>query len=209
VVEGPQVVKLEWNYRSDRAICHAASHAHRAQRAPGSQAGEARLEGKGRRVVKAFENIYDELEFVAGQVRKVLTVREDPSIAVLFRLNFEVKRAAYAYLMNAGLPVTAPQLLQQRPHDWERAILLLSLTVSPENEILAERYLKLDHDSKQVERWMLERRAGNLEHGIEKYIRGMGQSWARLLFQNGVSEGTVDLIRRRSELLPPTPISPT
>jgi DNA helicase-2/ATP-dependent DNA helicase PcrA len=201
VVEGAQVVKLEWNYRSDRAICHAASMliAHNERRV--HKLVKPVSKEKGGVVVRAFENIYDELEFVAGQVRKVLTVREDPSIAVLFRLNWDVKRS-FAYLMNAGLPVTAPQLLQQRPHDWERAILLLSLTVSPENEILAERYLKLDHDSKQVERWMLERRAGNLEHGIEKYIRGMGQSWARLLFQNGVSEGTVDLIRRRSELLP-------
>jgi DNA helicase-2/ATP-dependent DNA helicase PcrA len=202
VIEGAEVVKLEWNYRSDRAICHSASMliAHNERRV--HKLVKPVSKEKGGVVVRAFENVYDELEFVAGQVRKVLTVREDPTIAILFRLNWDVKRA-FAYLMNAGLPVTAPQLLQQRPPDWERAILLLSLTVSPENEILAERYLKLDHDSKQVERWMLERRAGNLEHGIEKYIRGMGQSWARLLFQNGVSEGTVDLIRRRSELLPP------
>jgi DNA helicase-2/ATP-dependent DNA helicase PcrA len=214
-VESAEVVKLELNYRSDKAICRAASQliAHNERRV--HKLVKPVSSENGGVLVKRFANVFEELEFLAGQIRTLLMSQKDPSIAVLYRLNFEVKRA-YAYLISASLPVTAPQLLASRPPDWERAVLLLSLAVSPDNEILAERYLKLDHDAKQVERWLLEARADGkpiAERVARGWVSGpagrMTQGdayrgdWFRLLAANKVSESTIGLIKQRAELLPP------
>jgi superfamily I DNA/RNA helicase len=214
-VEGAEVIKLEKNYRSDVAICRAANKliCHNQRRV--HKLTDSISKDKGNVAVRRFDNVYEELEFVAGEIRRVLTYRKNPTIAVLFRLNWEVKRA-YAYLMNAGLPVTAPQLRQQRPPDWERAVLLLSLAVSPDNEILAERYLKMDYKPHEVDRWVLEARAtgtpiaervakGWVSGGPGQMTRGDAYrgDWFRLLAANRVSEGTIELIKQRASLLPP------
>ena len=154
-VPGAEVIKLECNYRSDISICEAANKliAHNKLRVdkkivPVSQE-------KGAVEVARFEDTWIELGVMETTIR---TRSPECSVAVLCRTNFEVNRC-HNYLAAQHIQVRR-QYQVQRPPDWQRALLLLSLAASPDNEILAERYLKLDNPTAIVDQWLLESRAG-------------------------------------------------
>lgn len=130
------LVKLENNYRSDTAICEAANRLifNNTVRVPKMIVPVSKMAGSV--LALGFEDPFQELAFVANEYRK----HGNASMAVLARYNFDVTRA-WQFCAAQGLPVqklTAPMM----PADWKLTVLLLSLCVSPDNDIIAEQYLR-------------------------------------------------------------------
>jgi ATP-dependent DNA helicase UvrD/PcrA len=206
-----EVIKLECNYRSDISICEGANRliAHNRMRVekhivPVSQ--EA-----GVVVVASFEDPWQELTNIERVMRAALARGNSlengklilrPSMAVLCRTNFEAVRI-YNFLYGQGLPVKRQRYVQH-PLDWQRAILLLSLAAAPDNEILIERYLKLDNPPGIVDQWLLESKAGGTEFAsrIHHVLAPTLHKAPRFLAENGVGEITIGLIQQRVKLLP-------
>jgi hypothetical protein len=127
-------------------------------------------------------------------------------MAVLCRTNHEVQRA-YDYLRsNTSLPVYAGYEFQRMPLDWHRALLLIGLELSPYNEILAERFLRLDHDGAVVDRWKIEGQARG--EYLSDRIKGapptnnMGELLEYLAL-HGVGQETIYAIKARMAVMAP------
>lgn len=191
--------KLELNYRSDMRICAVANLLIRHNKERVDKDCVPVSTEMGRISLANWEDAGQELAWIAGYQRE-----EGRSIAVLYRMNYDVK-VCRDYLRAMCIPIQE-QKYEQRPPDWERALLVLGLLQSPENEILVERFLRLDRNDDSVQRWLLEARAKGLPLLGSTVQFGdcftMGDV-LRLLAQNTVSEGTVRLIQQRAELLAP------
>lgn len=199
--------KLELNYRSDMDICTVANTLirHNRERVE-KEIVPVSIESieQGQVEVDGYEDVMQELAAIGGCISQTLATKQ--SVAVLYRMNHDVKMCR-DYLQAMGLPVQVPKF-EQRPPDWERAMLLLALLATPENEILAERYLKLDNDPAIVDRWMVEARAGVKDFASHLTLWPCGPPTytapiQRYLAENRVSEGTIRLIQARKELLGP------
>lgn len=200
-IDGAEVIKLEYNYRSDITICVAANNliGHNKMRVDKKILPVSRESGVV--AVFSFEDTWQELFRIDNEIRNRLPANY--SVAVLCRLNYEVDRC-YKFFIGQGLPVKRQRWVEHPP-DWGRALLLLSLCASPDNEILTERYLKLDNPSAMVDQWLLESRAGGTEFGfrIRRVLEPSLHKAPRFLAENGVGEITINAIKQRAELLPP------
>lgn len=208
----PELHKLELNYRSDSDICDAANdliacNKERVEKVIRPTSGQ-----RGCVEVNGFEDVGQELVYLAGRIsgRNLgsATLGESESIAVLYRMNHDVKQCR-DYLAAMGIPVQVPKF-EQRPADWERAMLLIGLAIAP-TEILIERLLKLYLGAAEVERMKLVSTANGgqfidcakLKIPTDWFLAERRIRDAYLyLSMNGVSEATIRLIQERVQLLP-------
>jgi superfamily I DNA/RNA helicase len=153
------VLKLEENYRCAAAICSAANHLIEHNKSRYEKCTRSATEEMGEIVVLSHEDPWQELSYVAGVLNRLSHDLEKPSMAVLCRLNHEVQRAFDYLRFNTELLIHAGYEFQRTPPDWHRALLLIGIVVTPYNEMLAERLLRLDAASTTVDRWKLEAQA--------------------------------------------------
>lgn len=208
--------KLELNYRSDTLICLAANQliGHNRERVEKCIQPVSPLQGCIE--VYSLEDAGQELAYlgatISGRNLGSKKLSESESIAVLYRMKREVKQCR-DYLKAMGLAVQEPKY-EQRPADWERALLLLGLCLTPSNQILAERYLKIDYSAAEVNEWILvaqstgtdlSARVWNKIGGTVYHLPGddVRRFDPTMLAKAGVSEGTVRMIKERAELLAP------
>lgn len=206
--------KLELNYRSDIRICEVANNliAHNKERVakviiPTSDPKYANGNlHRGTVEVYDYETVAEELARLGGQINMNLAVK-DMTQAVLYRMNHDVKQCR-DYLAAMGIPVQVPKF-EQRPADWERAMLLIGLAISP-TEILIERYITLQIGAKEAARLKLESTANGGEFiGCAKIK--MPIDWTErdprsaylYLSMNGVGEATLRLMRAFTKDMPP------
>lgn len=197
-----KVMKLETNFRSDVLICEAASklithNTNRVEKAivPASnKRGVIEVRG-------AFDS-WDELEYIAADVRKWMGGQ---SCAVLTRSNFEAERVL-SYFGSIGLVVNREAQLGE-PDDWDLALALIGILAAPENDLAAERYLRLKGET---ELRITELRLKALAN--KKSLTSLlGMEWvtplelpiAHFLGKHGVSEATARFILERSKEMPP------
>lgn len=206
--KGVEVHKLELNYRSDMDICTVANQLIMHNRERVEKLVVPVSTDIGSVSVFAHEDVGQELAWLMPFVSAAHSHRR--TVAVLYRMNHDVKMCR-DYLVAMGIPVQAPKF-EQRPADWERAKLILALCQSPDNEILAERLLNLDHTRAVIDRWILEARASGrtlLQMGLYP-VWALSENWIypnglwQILAQHGrVSESTINLIKERMSMLAP------
>lgn len=186
--------KLEMNYRSGVAICHTANAliAHNKDRIPKISISASGLPSQVE--LDEYADGYAELDAIAGCISMTLVTRQ--SIAVLYRNNFEVEECVRS-LTARGFPVKAR--LQMKPRDLDRAILLLSMVLSPDNEILFERYLLCDYKPAVVANTLHFMKANKISVR-EKTSRLTGDDNLTMLARAGVSESTIRLIVERAKM---------
>lgn len=154
--KGAEIIKLEDNYRCAAAICRAANALIRHNENRFDKDTIAVTSDEGEVTVTVRDDPWSELNWMAD---KMIKLRTGTSMAVLCRTNHEVQRTFDYLRSNTSLPIHAGYEFQRTPPDWHRALLLIGLEASPYNEILAERFLRLDHDSSLVDRWKIEGQA--------------------------------------------------
>lgn len=207
-ISNVEVHKLELNYRSDKAICQHANVLIRNNKERVDKWIEPISKEMGCVEVEGFEEVGQELVYLAGRIsgRNLASAKlgESESIAVLYRMNHDVKMCR-DYLRSMGIPIQEPKF-EQRPADWERAKLLLGLMQSPDNEILAERYLSLDFEPSIVKEFRLQAAAigkSLLFTALPWTQFNSFANWPQSLAQKGVSESTVRLIQEHAQELSP------
>jgi DNA helicase-2/ATP-dependent DNA helicase PcrA len=197
--EGAKVIKLEENYRCAAAICRAANALIKHNESRYEKDTIAVTSYEGEVTVTAHDDTWSELSSVAR-----ILAGFGGSRAVLCRTNHEVQRV-FDYLRgNTSIPVYAGYEFQRTPPDWHRALLLIGLELAPNNEILAERFLRLDHDSAQVDRWKIEGQARG-EYLTDR-IKGAPptgnmQELLEYLALHGVGQETIYAIKARMALM--------
>src|SRR5215471_17100828 len=153
-IQGAQYMALELNYRCRSAICAAANRLIRHNKVRyDKETITARTGEVGYVDATGYEDQWAEAE----ELVRILRVTAPHSNAVLCRTNY-VTNFLRQYLEERGFKVAydRPVFL---PPDWNRAMLLIGMGLSPYNEGLAEQYLLLDHPPDLVHRWKLEAKA--------------------------------------------------
>jgi DNA helicase-2/ATP-dependent DNA helicase PcrA len=199
------LITLETNYRSDIAICRAASNliSHNQERIPKAVVPHSTLPGEIH--VDRYESDQDEWFAVAGKVARWL--HEGASVAVLVRTNYLADQCRLI-LTTLNLNWKGDKRILM-PSDWQKALTLVSLCVSPGNDLLAEKYLGFSKTATEVRRMKLEAQAREVPLiDAFDFIHNDHLLNARdllklptFLAQSGISENAVALIRARIELL--------
>lgn len=194
--------KLELNYRSDIEICDAANKliAHNKNRVekmivPALGKPETPRNKMGVQVMR-FDNVRDELQWIGQHI----AVGPDWTTGVLFRRRYEVKTCR-DFLRMMGLPVHVPKF-EARPPDWERALLLIGMEVCP-NDVLTERYLRLDYSIGMIQQWKMQAAAKNAEFIPKINRQPTPMNVLQYLAMNKVCQETVNLIKGRLANLEP------
>jgi superfamily I DNA/RNA helicase len=196
-----KVLKLEQNYRCAKVICDAANrlikhNESRYEKDTVSATGE-----EGEILVTGHDDAWQELLHMTRLVTAIS--QSSATIAILCRTNFEVGRVRdYLRSSTPSLTIYMADERTPKPPDWRRALLLIGLTASPYNEVLAERYLLLDHDPETVKRWKIEAQA-NGWYLSDRIARRDPYTDGILLYlaSQGVGNETVALIESRMKLL--------
>lgn len=195
--KGRTTLYLEGNYRSDMAICEAASQLIRHNTGRLDKDLRPYSTELGELTLTIFPDGWAEVDWLASRCRDL---QHTHSIAVLLRLNAEAGIYRRA-LISQGVKVATSA---RHWGDMPRAILLLSILLAPGNAILVERFLKLDNPATTVDRWKLNAVLGGKEIAnrlsgiLEKFLDGKLPGY---LLGNGVSEETERAIRARSDAL--------
>ena len=197
-----KIIVLEQNYRCGAAICAAANALIKHNKSRFEKDTIAVSHYPSEVTVTVRDDPWSELNWVADKMMGYQKV--DASMAVLCRTNHEVQRAFDYLRSNTSLPVHAGYEFQRTPPDWHRALLLIGLELAPYNEILAERFLRLDHDSAQVDRWKIEGQARG-EYLTDR-IKGAPptgnmQELLEYLALHGVGQETIYAIKARMALM--------
>jgi DNA helicase-2/ATP-dependent DNA helicase PcrA len=158
-----EVIKLEQNYRCGNAICFSANKLIKHNKSRFEKDTIAATNTPSEVTVTVRDDPWSELNWMAARLAEYqMNVAQNVayrSCAVLCRTNHEVQRAFDYLRSNTSIAVHAGYEFQRTPPDWHRALLLIGLEASPYNEILAERFLRLDHDGALVDRWKIEGQA--------------------------------------------------
>lgn len=199
------VLTLEQNYRSDIAICRAATAliSHNSNRIHKEVAAVS--EAGGAISARGCKNDGEEAMWVACGIGQC---PPESSIAILCRTNYLAKTLR-DFIRSQGIDVQT-ELRHTLPLDWNKALLIISLLMDS-NDVVVERYLRLTHAVVVVNRMKLEAVA----HGVRLaqlagqttaiiyYHLGVGiERVTDLLARHSICEECVDVIRQRITLLP-------
>lgn len=201
--EGWEHVILDINYRSNAAICKAATSliGHNQLRVPKAVVPHSALLGEVH--VSRHLDDFDELSTMAAKIQR--WQREGASVAVLYRTNHLAEQA------RGVLPGYGVQAEQDRhvflPPDWAKALTLVALCVSPDNDLLAAKYLRYGNQEDAVRTIQLQAQANGRSivdnlNWISAPLSGLG-NLLNILATNGIGELALSLIEERMELLPP------
>lgn len=186
------VVVLEKNYRSDRAICCAASAliAHNTDRV--AKAVIPVSEAEGDVAYHEFEDNWQEMEWTALQIRCEL--QQGHSVGVLCRTNYLAKQCQ-TFLRANEIPLETKTWAA--PEDWDRALTLVGLCVAPDNEILIERWLRLRMGEREAADTMrLWRSTGNCRAFFDSI--GSTSQLLDAMTRESISPDTVALVAERA-----------
>jgi DNA helicase-2/ATP-dependent DNA helicase PcrA len=130
-------VMLEDNYRSDRAICHAAQDLieHNKGRTKKETRSVSSDQGEAYAVVHYSER--DEITWLRD---RIWDEGDNSQVAVLVRTNYLVQKISQA-LEAAGIPIARRKRVEL-PADWKLCRNLLALLSDPENDTLAVWFLE-------------------------------------------------------------------
>ena len=207
-----EVIKLEENYRCGNAICFTANKLIKHNKSRYEKDTIAVTHYPSEVSVTVKEDPWSELNWMADKMMGYQKV--SASMAVLCRTNHEVQRAFDYLRSNTSLPVHAGYEFQRVPPDWHRALLLVGLIVTPYNEILAERILRLDKAITTVDQWKLEAQARGEYLSDRLPERFNVRGWAastdpdkidllKFMAQRGVGQETLAAIKARMALMEP------
>lgn len=134
-----ETIYLEYNYRSGAQICEAATKLirHNQQRLPKDVISG--LAGGSTIQVRAFPDCLAERRSVCADVAALIPVVGPNEIAVICRTNFLADQFRDG-LRAAGVPLAAAQK-PQLPQDWSHGLNVLSLSLDPRNDLVAEKVL--------------------------------------------------------------------
>jgi DNA helicase-2/ATP-dependent DNA helicase PcrA len=134
-----ELILLEQNYRSDKAICEAANclilnNENRVKKNIKPVSTEAGAVDQ-----YQYRDDQEENSMVASAAQQVFS--QGQSVAILCRTNYQAQQIRLMLPRSAGD--------QQMPMDWNKALLVVSLLVHT-NDVLVERYLRLQHSASEV-----------------------------------------------------------
>ena len=192
-----EVIRLEDNYRSDRRLCAAANRliAHNKQRIEKCTFPVSQRDGHLEAI--AFTNPAAEMAFGA-----TLTGKLPDSWAILLRYNQHVAEWT-SYLEGMGIPV-AKRRRSERPADWAFARVCLALLADPENDWLAEQFVKAKHGPECAEAAKLKAVAqGASLNALSLHIPAdlPLNAYSQTLARCGVSQESVALVEQAFDRL--------
>lgn len=198
-----RAIVLETNYRSDTEICRVASNliVHNTNRVHKMVRPSSRFPGEVH--LTRFTNDMEELMMLIGKIQRWQA--EGSSVAVLYRTN-HLAAQARNFLQTNGVRVQRDKTLDM-PRDFGRALVLVSLCVSPGNDILAEKYLSFDYEPATIARMKnqalaQEKTIAEVAISRLEFPKNLG-GLLKFLAVNEISEPSVALIRQRIDLLHP------
>lgn len=204
---GDSFITLEQNYRSDIAICRAATAliAHNTDRVPKAVVPVSQEEGNIN--VGCYETAMEEMGTVAIKAQRCFSpLSRDYSAAILYRTNYHADQMR---LFAKGMGITVAQSVRpDMPVDWKKALLLLSMCVSPDNDTLAEKYLVVccGLSVSEVRQRKLNAQANT--YSLSSVLKR--KEWPteleqlpQLFGEHSISHASVNLIRERARLLQP------
>jgi DNA helicase-2/ATP-dependent DNA helicase PcrA len=197
--EHVELILLEQNYRSDKAICEAANclisnNENRVKKNIKPVSTEAGAVDQ-----YQYRDDQEENSMVASAAQQVFS--QGQSVAILCRTNYQAQQIRLMLPRSAGD--------QQMPMDWNKALLVMSLLVHT-NDVLVERYLRLQHSASEVTAIKLKVQAQGstltaiAQNSISALKTGCDKpaDVPKALAFAHVGEESVNMIRDRIALLP-------